>query len=75
MAGGWDPRSRVRVDAEIMLSWRWYSSRWLKEVVEFPSDLDSPLTLVCQYGFVLAKLLSYALFPDVENKYPAVSRL
>jgi len=63
------------MDAEVVFSWRWHSLLWLEQVVELPPDLDSPLTQVCQHGFVFPELFSYLSFPDVEYEYLVLTRL
>jgi len=55
-------RGGIHIDTEIVFSWRWHSLWWLEQVIEFPSDLDSPLTQVCQHGFIFPEFLPQLLF-------------
>jgi len=59
----------IRMDTEIMFSRWWHSLWWLEQVVELLSDLDSPLSQVCQHRFIFREFLSPLPFSYVENEY------
>jgi len=61
------------MDTEIMFSWWWNATRWLKEIVKVPTDLDSPLPQICQNRFIPTEFLAHSSLTDVDYKYPVVT--
>jgi len=56
-----------------MISWWWYATQSLKEVVKIPMDLNSPLPQVCQNRFILRELLAHLSLTDVDHEYPVAT--
>jgi len=63
------------MDMEIVFSRQRHDLWWLEQGVEFPSDLDSLLTLVCQYGFIFPEFLSQLPLSYVKNEYSVLTSL